>query len=181
MTYALPLPICQATPKGTRASSKAAVPSVICHRMRTAQRKGQANLPLLGGLAIIADRRPMTGSRGAVGRAFCLPNRASHPSTTVGLLRRAWLGMRSNGAGDTRALSRSGKALGLDAGASDTKGLTGVLRASRHASPTQWGPLRPLKPCMNGLPAHAPDIHDCRSRPDCLYACPIGTGLKELH
>ncbi len=181
MTYALPLPLCQVALIGWRCVGKAAAPSVICHRMRAAQSKGQANLPLLGGLAIIAGRRPMTGGRGATGRALCLPNRALHPATTVGLLRRAWCGVKGDGAVKMQAKDWLGKALGLDAGASDTKGLTGVLRASRHASPIDRGPLRPLKPCMNGLPAHAPDIHDRRSRPDCLYACPVSTGFQKLH
>ena len=181
MTYALPLFPCQAVLNGQRALGKAAVPSVICHRMRAAQSKGQANLPLLGGLAIIAGRRPMTEGGGATGRAFCLPNRAFLPSTNVGLLRRAWLGMRSDGAGDTRALSRSGKALAADAGAFVVKGLISVLRASRHASPTEMGPLRPLKPCMNGLPAHAPVTLDRRYRPLRLYACPTSAGVEKLH
>ena len=181
MTYALPFSLCQAAPKGRPVWGKVSVPSVICHRMRAAQCTGQANLPLLGGMAIIAGKRPIIGGRGAVGRAFCLPNRASHPSTSVGLLRRGWLGMRSDGAGDARAQGRSGKALGADAGASALKGLIGVLRASRHASPTETGPLRPLNPSMNGLPAHAPVILDRRSRPYRLYARSKCAGVQKLH
>ena len=180
MTYALPFPHCQAAPKGLRAWGKAPAASVICHRTRAAQCDGQANLPLLGGMAIIAGGGRMTGGKGATGRAFCLPNRASHPSTGVGLLRRGWLGMGSDGAADAKAWGRSGTALGADAGASALKGLIGGLRASRHASPTKTGPLRPLNPCMNGLPAHASDIHDRRSRPFRLYACPKCAGVEKL-
>jgi len=180
MTYALPLPICQAAPKGRQGFGKAAVPSVICHQMRAAGSKTSAPTPLRRGTAIIAARRPMTGGRGATGRAFCLPNRASHPATTVGLLRRAWCGMRSDGATDARALGRSGTALAMDAGASVIKGLISVLRASRCALPTLRGPLRPLNPCMNGLPAHAPVTPHRRYRPLRLYARPKCTGVKKL-
>ena len=181
MTYASPLPSSQAVLNGRRVWGIGAVASVICHRMRAAGRTGQGKPPLLGGLAIRASGRRMTGGRGAVGRAFCLPNRASHPSTSVGLLRRGWLGVRSDGAADMQALGRSGEALAADAGASDVKGLIGVLRAFHHASPTKRGPLRPLKPCINGLPAHAPVTFDRRSRPFRLHIRPTSAGVQKLH
>lgn len=181
MTYTSPSHPNQAALRGGMARGKGSAPPVICHRMVATRLNGLAPALLRRGTAIIAVRRPMTEGRGATGRAFCLPNRASHPSTNVGLLRRAWLGMRSDGAADTRALSRSGKALAAGAGASVVKGLTGVLRASRCASPTETGPLRPLKPCMNGLPAHAPVTLDRRHRPLRLHICTTGAGLEKLH
>lgn len=180
MTYASPLPTGQAIVKGWRAGDKGAVPSVICHRMRAAGRLGLAVLSRCDGMAIMASRKLMTEGKSATGRAFCLPNRASPPSTSVGLLRRAWLGVRSDGAADARAMVWSDEALRLGAGAPDVKALIGVPRASRRASPPETGPLRPLKPCMNGLPAHAPVILDRRFRPVRLYACPTGAGFEKL-
>ena len=181
MTYASPLFPRPAVLQGLWLWGKAAGLSVICHRIRAASGKGQAKPPLLGGMAISASGRHNNGSKAAVGRVFCLPNRASHPSPRVGLLRRGGLGMRSDGVMDARALGRSGKALAEGAGASDVKGLIGVLPAFAHASPTKPGPLWPLKPCMNGLPAHAPVILDRRYRPVCLYKRTTSAGLKELH
>lgn len=181
MTYEPPsLPATAALTAAWMGAERAA-PPVICHRMRAAGLDGLAPALLRRGMAIIAVRRPMTGGRGAVGRALCLPNRASHPCTCVGLLRRAWFGMRGDGAVKMWAKDWLDTALGVDAGASGTKGLTGVLRASRHASPTTLGPLRPLKPCMNGLPAHAPVTFDRRYRPVRLHICPTSTGVEKLH
>lgn len=184
MTYDHPSQARHAAPQGQWLRGDGAVATVICHRIRAARAQGQTTPSLLGGMAIRAGRRPMTKGRGATGRALCLPNRALHSCTSVGLLRRAWTGVKGVGAVEMRALSRSGKTLGADAGASDLEDLIGVLRASRHASPTKQGPLRPLKPCMNGLPAHAPVTLDHRLRrwrPIGLHACTTSAGLKELH
>lgn len=181
MTYALPSHPDQTAPTGAMEQGNGPAPLVICHQMRAIRRDQTAPALLRRKVAIIASWRPMTEGRGAMGRASCLPNRASHPATTVGLLRRAWCGMGSDGAGDVQVKGRSGAALAGDAGASAIKGLIGVLRASRHASPTKTGPLWPRQPCMNGLPAHAPITPDRRSRPDRLYACTVSAGVEKLH
>jgi len=181
MTYDLPLPLEAIALPGKGLAVKGAKLRVICHPMQSVGSAELSVAPLRRIRAIIAIRRPILAGKSATGRAFCLSNRASHHATIVGLLRHVGLAMGSDGLAEMRALSRSGMALARDAGASVVKGWIGVLRASRHASPIETGPLRPRNPCMNGLPAHAPVIHDRRDRPLRLYARATRTGVEKLH
>ena len=126
-------------------------------------------------------RRRVKVGEGAVGRVLCLPNRAPRPNALIGLLRSAVFGWMSDGAGELRAIARSGGSWVGDAGASLAQGLIGVLHAAHRASPTVTGVFAPLKPCMNGLPAHAPVIPICRSGPHGLHARPACRGDEELH
>lgn len=141
----------------------------------------QTPAPLLGARGARSGRRCAKVGEGAVGRVLCLPNRALRPNTLIGLLRSVVFGWMSDGAGEVRAIARSGGSWVGDAGASLAQGLTGVLHAVHRASPTVTGAFAPLKPCMNGLPAHAPVIPYRRSGPCCLHARPTCRGDEELY
>lgn len=171
--------------------AKVALPGVLRGMVRSVHlaicRQGAATIenqtpaPLLGARGTGSVRRRAKVGEGAVGRVLCLPNRAYRPNTLIGLLRSAVFGWMSDGAGEMRAIARSGGSWVGDAGASLAQGMIGVLHAAHHASPTDTGAVAPLKPCMNGLPAHAPFISIRRSGPHGLHARPACRGDEELH
>jgi hypothetical protein len=165
---------------GVRSAELKKMPAAICRRLGIMGIVSQVSASLHGVGKSDVVKEIAQGGRGAEGCALCLPNRAPRPSCTVGLLRRVMVGLMSDGAVELRAFARSSKPWVTNAGAFVTQGLIGILRASCHASPTERGRISPLKPCMNGLPAHASYFIMRRICNSGLLACADGTGFKKL-
>ena len=165
---------------GVRAVALQILPAAICRRLGILGTVDQFLAPLHGAMESDAVKTGVQGGRGAVGCALCLPNRACRPSVTVGLLRRVVVGRISDGAVELRAYARSNISWATGAGASVAQGLIGVLRASRHASPTVRGLILPLNPVRNGLPAHAFYFIMRRLCHSGMFTCADSSGFKKL-
>lgn len=129
----------------------------------------------------LTDSKHSFGDRGAVGRVLCLPIRALRSGLTSELLQKTAQGQSSVGADKKQALVRSCTDWIVVAGAMAVQGMANFWHASFRASPFEGGSHLPPKPCMNELPAHAPNSIDCNLHPYRLHARTNCSGFEKLY
>ena len=171
--------LAKAAPAGVDLRNGGAAVPAFCRRMAPHQVRITGSVLALGTQRPVSDQRLVTGGRGAVGRAFCLRNRAMRPGFDPGLLRGHGLGVMADGTDVKRVLAGSDHALVADAGTSAAEVLARSKRAAFRASPTQWGAPAP-EPCENELPSHDQISFDCPFLSQRLHARTASRGDKKL-
>lgn len=152
----------------------------ICRRLAAWKAQGRVVTPNLGRNGILTNGKHISSGRGAAGRVLCLSVRAPRSDGKSALLRTS-SGRSSVGADKRQAMVRPCKDWGGVAGATALQGMANLWHASFRASQFEGGSHLPPQPCMNELPAHAPNSFDRSLRPDRLYACTDRSGFQKLH